>query len=127
MTKAEACLWEYVLRAGMMKGYTFNRQRPVLNYIADFMCKELMLIIEVDGITHQFDETIKKDNKRQKDLENVGFSIIRFSDNEVLLEIEIVRKKLEQIIEKIESSLQHSLMRNGKKKIHPQPPPAGDK
>jgi very-short-patch-repair endonuclease len=52
MTKAEACLWKFVLRAGMMKGYSFRRQRPVLNYIADFMCKELMLVIEVDGLTH---------------------------------------------------------------------------
>lgn len=49
MTKAEACLWKYVLRAGKMKGYGFRRQRPVLSYIADFMCKELMLIIEVDA------------------------------------------------------------------------------
>lgn len=52
MTKAEACLWKYVLKARMIKGYQFRRQRPVLNYIADFMCKELILIIEVDGITH---------------------------------------------------------------------------
>jgi very-short-patch-repair endonuclease len=36
MTKAEACLWKYVLRAGKMKGFQFRRQRPVLNYIADF-------------------------------------------------------------------------------------------
>lgn len=43
MTKAEACLWKYALRAKQM-GYTFNRQRPVLNYVADFMCKELKLI-----------------------------------------------------------------------------------
>ena len=53
MTNAEACLWKYVLAARQMKGYQFRRQIPVLNYIADFMCKELMLIIEVDGITHQ--------------------------------------------------------------------------
>jgi very-short-patch-repair endonuclease len=51
-TKAEACLWKYVLRAGQMKGYQFRRQRPVVDFIADFMCKELRLIIEVDGITH---------------------------------------------------------------------------
>ena len=52
MTKAEACLWKYVLRAGQLKSYQFRRQRPILNYVADFMCMELMLIIEVDGITH---------------------------------------------------------------------------
>ena len=44
ITKAEACLWKYALSARKMKGYQFRRQRPVLNYIADFMCKELMLI-----------------------------------------------------------------------------------
>ncbi|WP_411272792.1 endonuclease domain-containing protein, partial [Daejeonella sp.] len=53
MTKAEACLWKYVLSGRRMGGYQFRRQRPVLNYIADFMCKELMLIVEVDGITYQ--------------------------------------------------------------------------
>jgi very-short-patch-repair endonuclease len=52
MTKAEACLWKYVLRAKKRGGFQFRRQRPVLNYIADFMCMELMLIIELDGITH---------------------------------------------------------------------------
>ena len=51
MTKAEACLWKYALRAGIRKSYGFRRQRPVLNFIADFMCKELMLIIEVDGVS----------------------------------------------------------------------------
>ena len=51
MTKAEACLWKYALRSSMMKGYPFRRQRPVLKYIADFMCNDLMIIIEVDGIT----------------------------------------------------------------------------
>jgi very-short-patch-repair endonuclease len=41
MTKAEACLWKYALKAGKMKGYQFRRQRPVLIYIADFMCMPL--------------------------------------------------------------------------------------
>ena len=66
MTKAEACLWKYVLRSGKMKGYHFRRQRPVLNYIADFMCKELMLIVEVDGSIHEQEDVIKNDSIRQK-------------------------------------------------------------
>ena len=66
MTKAEACLWKYVLRAGKMKGFQFRRQRPVLNYIADFMCKELMLVIEVDGLTHHLEEVIRNDERRRK-------------------------------------------------------------
>ena len=78
MTKAEACLWKYVLGARQMKGYQFRRQRPVLNYIADFMCKELLLIIEVDGIIHDSEAAQMKDKKRDKDLEAVGFTVLRF-------------------------------------------------
>jgi very-short-patch-repair endonuclease len=66
MTKAEACLWKYVLRASKMKDYGFRRQRPIMNYIADFMCKELMLIIEVDGYSHWHDEAKLNDEEREK-------------------------------------------------------------
>ncbi|WP_276503356.1 endonuclease domain-containing protein [Terrimonas pollutisoli] len=100
MTKAEACLWKYILRAGQLKGFPFRRQRPVLNYIADFMCKELELIIEVDGITHQWDDAIKKDEIRQKTLESAGFTVLRFSDEEVLNNIQAVFNYLEDWIEK---------------------------
>ena len=100
MTKAEACLWKYILRAGQLKGFPFRRQRPVLNYIADFMCKELELIIEVDGITHQWDDAIKKDEIRQKTLESAGFTVLRFSDEEVLNNIYAVFNYLEDWIEK---------------------------
>jgi len=96
----EACLWKYVLRAGKMKNFQFRRQRTVLNYIADFMCKELMLIIEVDGITHHSEEAIKKDETRQKALESAGFTVLRFSDEEVLNQIRAVYNYLEDWIEK---------------------------
>jgi very-short-patch-repair endonuclease len=101
-TKAEACLWKYVLRAKQMKGYSFRRQRPVLNFIADFMCKELNLIIEVDGITHSYEETVVKDIKRQEELEKVGFTIIRFTDEEILTAINRVGEAIAQCIEEIE-------------------------
>ena len=52
LTKSEACLCKYALKAKQLKGYQFRRQRPILQYIADFFCKELMLIVELDGITH---------------------------------------------------------------------------
>ena len=102
MTKAEACLWKYVLRAGLLNDYKFRRQRPVLNYIADFMCIELMLIIEVDGITHLYDEIIENNIKRQKDLGKAGFSVLRFNDNEVLRDIENVRRVLEAYVDSFE-------------------------
>ena len=98
MTKAEACLWKYILKAKQLKGYQFRRQRPVLNYIADFICMELMLIIEVDGITHHWEETIVKDKKKQSDLEAAGFSVLRFTDDEVLEDINAVHGFLENWI-----------------------------
>lgn len=105
MTKAEACLWKYVLRAGMMKGYTFNRQRSVVNFVADFLCKELRLVIEVDGITHQWEETKSKDRIKEAELEKAGFKLIRFTDDEVLMGIGSVRETIERCVEKRETEL----------------------
>ncbi|WP_420576351.1 endonuclease domain-containing protein [Ekhidna sp.] len=95
MTKAEACLWKYVLRAGGVMGFTFRRQRPVLDYIADFMCKDLMLIIEVDGITHSYEEVVKEDHQKQDRLEQAGFRVLRFSDEAVLTQINSVARVIE--------------------------------
>jgi len=100
MTKAEACLWKFVLRAGKMKGFQFRRQRPVLIYIADFMCKELMLIVEVDGSIHELEEVSKNDKIRQKALEEAGFTVLRFTNEEVLTNIHWVSSYLEDWIEK---------------------------
>lgn len=104
MTKAEACLWKYALRARQMNGYQFRRQRPVINYIADFMCKELMLVIEVDGISHQDEKVILKDERKQAALEAAGFTVIRFSDQEVLTNMKGVIEYLEDWIEKKEKA-----------------------
>ncbi len=103
MTKAEACLWKYALRAGHMKGYTFRRQRPVLNYMADFMCLKLKLVIEVDGATHDIEETVERDNAKQKALENEGYYILRFTDEEVLKSMNSVIVAIEDFIKTIES------------------------
>ena len=56
----------------------------VRKYIADFMCKELLLIVECDGITHHDEEAMRRDQRRQKELEEHGFTVIRFADAEVL-------------------------------------------
>ena len=84
LTKSEACLWKYALKAKQLKGYQFRRQRPILQYIADFFCKELMLIIELDGITHDNEVALTKDHHREERLAKAGFKIVRFTDEEVL-------------------------------------------
>ena len=81
MTRAEVCLWKYVLRASRLNGYAFHRQRPVLRYIADFMCKELMLVIEADGLSHQWEGAVERDAVRQKHSEEAGFTVLRFDDS----------------------------------------------
>ena len=103
MTKAEACLWKYVLRAGQMKGYVFNRQRPVLRYIADFMCKPLGLIIEVDGQIHNDAKVHKHDAFRQRELESCGFTLLRFANDEVLHGVNAVKNSIALKIHEIES------------------------
>ena len=105
MTKAEACLWKYALRASIMKGYVFNRQRPVLNFIVDFLSKKLLLIIEVDGYSHQSEEAYQKDTRRQKKLEAIGYKVIRFNDDDVLKDIKNVIRAIEIIIEEREIEL----------------------
>ncbi|MFA5323516.1 MAG: endonuclease domain-containing protein [Smithella sp.] len=104
LTKSEACLWKYALKAKQLKGYPFRRQRPVLQYIADFFCKELMLIIELDGITHDNENSRTKDTQREEQLARAGFKIIRFTDKEVLKNMDGVISKLEQIVSEIEAS-----------------------
>jgi Uncharacterized protein conserved in bacteria len=101
MTKAEACLRKYALRAKMMRGYTFNRQRPVGNYIVDFVCKELLLAIEVDGYSHLLEETIVKDNLKEDYLKKEGYRVLRFSDKDVLTDIKNVIRTIEFEINKI--------------------------
>jgi len=99
-TKAEIRLWSELLRAGRMKGHQFLRQRPVLNYIADFMCKELKLIIEVDGYTHEEERQWFKDKARQQELEERGFSVLRFTDKQVMNDLKNVAREIEHWIER---------------------------
>jgi len=97
-TKSEACLWKFVLKAGQMMGYQFKRQRPIGNYIADFACLPLGLIIEVDGLSHETEEAEKRDSKRDADLEELGFKTVRFSSWEVLNNIGQVTVQIEDWI-----------------------------
>ncbi|MEA1936510.1 MAG: DUF559 domain-containing protein [Patescibacteria group bacterium] len=84
-TLAEVLLWQH-LKGKKMKGYDFHRQKPIGNYIVDFFCNDLMLAIEIDGISHN--EKNDKDIKRQKQIESFGISFLRFNDFDVKGNIE---------------------------------------
>ena len=67
-----------------------------MNYIADFLCKELKLIIEVDGISH--DSKTYQDIKRDEDLQDIGFTVLRFTDREIFEELESVESRINEWI-----------------------------
>jgi very-short-patch-repair endonuclease len=99
-TKAEVYLWKFALKSKIM-GFKFERQRPVFHYIPDFLCKELMLIIECDGITHQLEGAEQKDLKRQRTLETLGFTFLRFEDGMILNHLGTAQQIIEQEINRI--------------------------
>lgn len=82
-----------------MAGFDFHRQKPVDNYILDFFCQELMLGIELDGITHQFEDVFEKDNRKEEKLLSLGIKILRFSDNQVVDDMPNVLRTIEAYIE----------------------------
>ena len=98
MTFAEVLLWNQ-LKQKQMLGYDFDRQRPIDEYIVDFYCKDLMLAIEIDGISHISEEAIENDEKRQNKLEESGVSFLRFDDREVRNDLENVLMTIEGWIE----------------------------
>jgi very-short-patch-repair endonuclease len=98
-TRAEIRIWCEILRNRKMMGLQFLRQRPIGPYIADFFCKDLLLVIEIDGYTHQLEEIYLKDIAKTNYLVTLGIHVLRFSDNEVMNEIEYVRRTLELWIE----------------------------
>ena len=86
MTDAETRLWQR-LRGRQMAGCKFRRQHPFLDYVLDFVCLEKQLVVEVDGGQHLDDE---RDKERDKRLQDAGFRILRFWNNQVLQEIDAV-------------------------------------
>lgn len=84
-TEAEARLWRY-LRNRQMEGAKFRFQSPVGPYVADFLCVEARLIVELDGGQHGIQ--IEKDAVRTKALEAAGYMVIRFWNNEALANTE---------------------------------------
>ncbi len=106
-TKGEALLWRDVLKAKQHWPYQFNRQLIIGDYIVDFICRKLKLIIEIDGSSH-FAKS-EEDYKRQIFLESLGYTILRFPEYlvvfrivEVIMEIDYAIKCLEhQNVDKI--------------------------
>ncbi len=90
-TDAEAELWRR-LRGRGLENYKFRRQVPVGPYVADFLCKEAMLIVEIDGSQHL--AQVEYDQHRDAFLRASGYEVVRFWNNEVLMNVNGVLESL---------------------------------
>ena len=95
-TRGEAILWSQVLKAKNFHGLRFNRQFPIDNYIADFICRKLKLIIEVDGSSHDYKKD--KDRKRDLRLNELGYRVVRISESDVVYDLNNAIKIIESAL-----------------------------
>ncbi|MEX0905500.1 MAG: endonuclease domain-containing protein [Balneolaceae bacterium] len=101
-TLSEILLWEE-LKQKKMLGYQFLRQKPVGNYIVDFFCHKLKLVLEIDGDSHR-EENYEYDMERQGWLESIGLAVLRFDDLEVKKDMDNVLMAIEGWIRNYEES-----------------------
>ena len=91
---AERLVWRH-LRNRQLGGWKFTRQEPIGPFIADFVCREKMLIVEIDGATRSTDEELLSDGRRKAFLQERGYRVIRFTNEQVY---ENVEGALEEIL-----------------------------
>ncbi|MHB8104689.1 MAG: endonuclease domain-containing protein [Dehalococcoidales bacterium] len=96
-TEAEKILW-FKIRDKQFHGIKFRRQEPIGNFIADFVCYEKKLILEIDGQPHKETSTKINDSQRTKWLKEQGFKVLRFWNSEI-------QNDIESVLEKIQNSL----------------------
>ena len=96
MTEQERKLWN-ILRNHKFYGYEIRRQYPIGDYIVDFICRSKKIIIEIDGGQHNTDKIIDYDKKRSSFLEQLGYKVVRFWNNDVDNNLEGVYDELKKV------------------------------
>ncbi|MFT6871764.1 MAG: very-short-patch-repair endonuclease [Roseivirga sp.] len=102
-TLTEVLLWNE-LKRWQRRGCDFHRQKPILHWIVDFFCYNLMLAIEVDGDYHEFDEVKTKDKYRQEQIEALGISFLRFKDDTIKYDLQSTLIDIENYIDYYENT-----------------------
>ena len=92
-TLSEKILWQE-LRKKRLNRLIFRRQHPISRFIVDFYCHELRFVIEVDGSVHDSEKQKEKDRNRSAELANLGLTVIRFRNEEILKNERKVSKKI---------------------------------
>jgi len=92
-TDAEARLWS-ILRSRQLSGFKFRRQYPLLGFILDFYCVRAKLAVELDGGQHYDPEALAYDAERTRRLGEIGVTLIRYPDDEVLKSTDAVTEDI---------------------------------
>ncbi|HEX8358062.1 MAG TPA: DUF559 domain-containing protein, partial [Segetibacter sp.] len=100
-TEAESILWNAVRNRAL--GYKFRRQHPIENFIADFVCLDAWLIVEVDGGYHNQEEQKQADESRDTRLKAVGFTTLRFSNEQITADLQSVLQQIKAVCDKIKT------------------------
>ncbi|HRP37245.1 MAG TPA: endonuclease domain-containing protein [Candidatus Dojkabacteria bacterium] len=95
VSKAEKFIWKSLLSKNK-QGVKFKRQRPIHYYIVDFFAQEIGLIVEIDGNSHYHKP--EYDARRQKELESLGYTFLRFKEGEVLNDLGEVARQIEHAV-----------------------------
>jgi very-short-patch-repair endonuclease len=85
--------------AAALRGYQFNRQKPLDKYIVDFYCRKLNLVIELNGASHDHDDAYLSDVNREIVLREMGLHLLRFSEKEVRYQMQDVLERISQWID----------------------------
>lgn len=103
-TDAESLLWQH-LRGKQLEGYKFRRQHIIADFIVDFVCLSCKLIVEIDGGYHNDPDIAQADKYRTELLTQSGFKVIRFTNEEVIGDVERVLSKIKELLNKGELSV----------------------
>ncbi len=120
-TDAERVLWSR-LRGGQIRSARFRRQQPIGDYVVDFLCSKARLVIELDGGQHA--ERSEEDAKRTAFLEGSGYTVIRFWNNQVLVELEAVAEAIRARIAAVFPPLEGGSQREGEGETLNEGPPS---
>jgi very-short-patch-repair endonuclease len=115
-TPAERALWE-LLRGRQVLGLKFLRQMPANGFIADFCCREVRLVVELDGGIHETEQQAAYDDERDACLRGLGYTILRFSNREVLEEPESVLRRIGEVAEDLKATWYLPSSRRGRRTI----------
>jgi len=121
-TPAEATLW-CALR-NRRTGFKFRRQHPIYRFIIDFYCAKAKLLIEIDGESHLEPSQKEYDKARTEYLEELGYKVIRFTNNDVRYNINAVANK---ILQTIEIRIAELKSKNNLTSPHPGPLPSRER